>query len=75
MTPHSVETYSEFFLLFFSVGVCGNHRRPLGGILSVYEPREWLCGLENVTRVYINTGGEQQMGEIQYGFTGKIKVK
>lgn len=33
-------------LLLFEVGVRGHHACPLGGILSILEPPEWLQGLE-----------------------------
>lgn len=45
-------------------GVCGRHRPPLGGVLSVWETPERLHGLENVTTASADMWGEEKMGEI-----------
>lgn len=43
------------------VGVCGYHRRSVGGILSNHETSQWLNGLENVTRRSIQKMGSSQL--------------
>lgn len=55
MIPH--EQYGDMLCLY-DIGLCGNHRHPLGGILSVRKTLEGSHGLENVTGEHFLKSGE-----------------
>lgn len=48
-------------MFFFSIRVLGHSRYPLGGIISLHETQERLCGLEKVPRASVDLfiGNEQ----------------
>lgn len=51
---------------FLHVRVHGYRRHPLGEILSLCEPPEWLQGLENVTGAYINKGVSREWVKFKF---------